>query len=88
MCRRDRANAGSRSPYTTARRENVDVSGQTAYLKGTPPEFTPRFASTSSVSTLGSAHLNTAGEFVALGDQGYTSPTQKYADRTVTGGSW
>ena len=82
------ANAGSPSPFTTARRDNIDVSGQTAYLKGNPTEFTPRFSSSSSVSTLGSAHLNTTGEFVALGDQGYTSPTKKYADRTVTGGSW
>ena len=82
------SNAGSPSPFTTARRDNIDVSGQTAYLKGNPTEFTPRFSSTSSVSTLGSAHLNTTGEFVALGDQGYTSPTKKYADRTVTGGSW
>ncbi|MCH1461711.1 MAG: hypothetical protein L7U25_05070 [Candidatus Poseidonia sp.] len=81
-------NAGSPSPFTTARRDNIDVSGQTAYLKGNPTEFTPRFSSSSSVSTLGSAHLNTTGEFVALGDQGYTSPTKKYADRTVTGGSW
>jgi len=72
------SNAGSPSPFTTARRDNIDVSGQTAYLKGNPTEFTPRFSSTSSVSTLGSAHLNTTGEFVALGDQGYTSPTKKW----------
>jgi hypothetical protein len=72
------------SPFTTAYRENLDVSSQTVYLKGNPTEVMPGFASTSSVSSLGNAHMNTTGEFVALSDQGYVSPTKKYADLTVS----
>ena len=48
-------------------------------LKGNPTELTPRFSSSNSVATLGNAHLNTTGQFVALSDQGYTSPTKKFA---------
>ena len=72
------------SPFTTAYRDNLDVSSQTVYLKGNPTEVMPGFASTSSVSSLGNAHLNTTGEFVALSDQGYVSPTKKYADIAVS----
>jgi hypothetical protein len=43
----------------------------------------PRFSSSSSVATLGSAHLNTTGEFVALSDQGYTSPTKQFSDLRI-----
>ena len=53
---------------------------ETVTLKGNPQELTPRFSSSSSVATLGSAHLNTTGQFVALSDQGYTSPTKQFAD--------
>ena len=77
------SNAGSLSPFTTARRDNVEVSSQTMSLKGNPTELTPRFSSSGSVATLGNAHLNTTGEFVALSDQGYTSPTKKFADLTA-----
>ncbi|MEC8415795.1 MAG: hypothetical protein VXZ04_04005, partial [Candidatus Thermoplasmatota archaeon] len=77
------SNAGSPSPFTTARRDNFEVNSQTVSLKGNPTELTPRFSSTSSVATLGSAHLNTTGQFVALSDQGYTSPTKKFADLTA-----
>ena len=71
------------SPFTTARRDNLEVSSQTVSLKGNPTELTPRFSSTNSVATLGNAHLNTTGQFVALSDQGYTSPTKKFADTTA-----
>ncbi|MEE2974472.1 MAG: hypothetical protein VX831_04430, partial [Candidatus Thermoplasmatota archaeon] len=77
------SNAGSPSPFTTARRDNVEVSSQTMSLKGNPTELTPRFSSSGSIATLGNAHLNTTGEFVALSDQGYTSPTKKFADLTA-----
>ncbi|MGB0312623.1 MAG: hypothetical protein ACPGDD_01890, partial [Poseidonia sp.] len=77
------SNAGMPSPFTTARRDNVEVSSQTMSLKGNPTELTPRFSSSNSVATLGNAHLNTTGEFVALSDQGYTSPTKKFADLTA-----
>ena len=77
------SNAGSPSPFTTARRDNVEVSSQTMSLKGNPTELTPRFSSSNSVATLGNAHLNTTGQFVALSDQGYTSPTKKFADLTA-----
>ena len=74
------SNAGSPSPFTTARRDNFEVNSQTVSLKGNPTEFNPRFSSTTSVASLGSAHLNTTGEFVALSDQGYTSPTKQFPD--------
>ena len=74
------SNAGSPSPFTTARRDNFEVDSQTVSLKGNPTEFNPRFSSTTSVASLGSAHLNTTGEFVALSDQGYTSPTKQFPD--------
>ena len=76
-------NAGKPSPFTTARRDNFEVDSQTVSLKGNPTEYTPRFSSSGSVASLGSAHLNTTGEFVALSDQGYTSPTKKFADLTA-----
>jgi len=77
------SNAGHPSPFTTSRRDNVDVSSETMYLKGNPTELMPRFSSSSSVSSLGNAHMNTTGEFVALSDQGYVSPTKKYTDLSV-----
>ena len=62
---------------------------ETVTLKGNPTELTPRFSSSSSVATLGSAHLNTTGQFVALSDQGYTSPTKQFADiRASTSTPW
>ena len=72
------------SPFQTTYRDRLDVSSQTMYLKGNPTEVMPGFASSSSVSTLGNAHLNTTGEFVALSDQGYVSPTKKYTDLSVS----
>ena len=72
------------SPFQTTYRDNLDVSSQTMYLKGNPTEVMPGFASTGSVSSLGNAHLNTTGEFVALSDQGYVSPTKKYTDLSVS----
>ena len=77
------SNAGQPSPFTTSRRDNIDVSSETMYLKGNPTELTPRFSSSSSVASLGNAHLNTTGEFVALSDQGYVSPTKQYSDISV-----
>ena len=77
------SNAGHPSPFTTSRRDNIDVSSETMYLKGNPTELTPRFSSSSSVASLGNAHLNTTGEFVALSDQGYVSPTKQYSDISV-----
>ncbi len=73
----------SPSPFTYARRDNFEVDSQTVSLKGNPTEYTPRFSSTGAVATLGNAHLNTTGEFVALSDQGYTSPTKKFTDLTA-----
>ena len=72
------------SPFSYARRDNFEVDSQTVSLKGNPTEYTPRFSSSSSVATLGNAHLNTTGQFVALSDQGYTSPTKKFADQSYT----
>ena len=49
----------------------------------------PRFSSSSSVATLGNAHLNTTGEFVALSDQGYVSPTKQFTDiRAASNTPW
>ena len=77
------------SPFTYARRDNFEVDTETVTLKGNPTELTPRFSSSSSVATLGSAHLNTTGQFVALSDQGYTSPTKQFADiRASTSTPW
>ena len=83
------SNAGSPSPFTTARRDNLEVSSQTVSLQGNPTELMPRFSSSSSVATLGSAHLNTTGEFVALSDQGYLSPTKQFSDiRVASNAPW
>ena len=78
----------SPSPFTTAYRDNLEVSSQTMYLKGNPTLADAGFASTNAVASLGSATQNTTGEFVALSDQGYTSPTKRFADLSMTGGSW
>ena len=78
------SSTSSPSPFTYARRDNFEVGSQTVSLKGNPTELTPRFSSSTSVATLGSAHLNTTGQFVALSDQGYTSPTKRYSDLTVS----
>ena len=77
------SSTSSPSPFTYARRDNFEVDSQTVSLKGNPTEFTPRFSSSASVASLGSAHLNTTGQFVALSDQGYTSPTKRYSDIAV-----
>ena len=83
------SNAGSPSPFTTARRDNLEVSSQTVSLQGNPTELMPRFSSSSSVATLGNAHLNTTGEFVALSDQGYVSPTKQFTDiRAASNTPW
>ncbi len=83
------SNAGSPSPFTTARRDNFEVSSQSVSLQGNPTELMPRFSSSSSIATLGSAHLNTTGEFVALSDQGYISPTKQFSDiRAASNTPW
>ena len=72
------------SPFTYGYRNNLDVTSQTASLKGNPTEALADFSSSSALATLGSAHLNTTGQFVGLGDQGYVSPTKKYTDLSVS----
>ena len=75
------------SPYTNLYRDNLEASSQTLALKGNPTNTMPRFSNTNQVSQLGSAHMNTSGEFVALGDQGYTSPTKRFSDISVSSSS-
>ena len=43
------SNAGSPSPFTTARRDNLEVSSQTVSLQGNPTELMPRFSSKRSI---------------------------------------
>ncbi|MBQ71262.1 MAG: hypothetical protein CMA65_07250 [Euryarchaeota archaeon] len=76
------------SPFQTVYRDNLEATGQSLYLKGNPTQYSPQFSSSSQVSQIGSATMNTTGEFVALSDQGYVSPTKQYSDITVSGGSW
>ena len=72
------------SPFTYARRDNVEVDSRNHVAQRQPNgTHASRFFFSSSVATLGNAHLNTTGQFVALSDQGYTSPTKQFADLTA-----
>ena len=72
------------SPYTYTYRQNLEVDNQVISLAGTPTTTYAGFDQTSDVSNLNSATINTSGEFIALGDQGYISPTKKVSQTLIS----
>ncbi len=72
------------SPFTYGGRNNVDVNSKVMALKGVPSVNHADFTRTATVQSLGGAHQNTTGGFIALSDQGYNSPGLKYSDLTVS----
>ena len=77
------------SPFTSGSRSNIDVNSETMTLKGVPSTNHADFTSTATVQSLGGAHQNTTGGFIALSDQGYNSPGLKHPDLAVSSSaSW
>jgi len=76
------------TPFLYLTRNNLEAQGTSLQLKGNPSLYGATFDNANQVSVLNTATINTTGEFVSLGDQGYVSPTKDYAQLTLgTGGS-
>ncbi len=80
--------SGLPSPYTSGYRQNVEVSGTDVSLRPQPTTTSGSLASSSAISSTGNGVHNTTGGFVALGDQGYTSPLASLASMSTSSTGW
>ena len=76
-------------PFTSGYRYYLNTQNQGMELQGNPTNAVNLLARSSDVSSIGNAEHNVTGQFVALSDQGYSSPTKKYSDISVSSSaSW
>ncbi|MEC8141910.1 MAG: hypothetical protein VX071_00290, partial [Candidatus Thermoplasmatota archaeon] len=70
-------------------RTNMETANDEISLRGNPTNNVVNFRRSTDLSTANSATINTSGQFVALGDQGYTSVTKQFTDLSVSSSaSW
>ena len=70
-------------------RTNLETANGEISLKGNPTNNVVNFRSTNDLSNKNSATINSTGQFVALGDQGYNSVTKQFPDLSVSSSaSW
>ena len=70
-------------------RTNLETANDEISLRGNPTNNMVTFRNTNDLSTTNSATINTTGQFVALGDQGYNSVTKQFTDLSVSSSaSW
>ncbi|MGB1633098.1 MAG: hypothetical protein ACPHEN_06890, partial [Candidatus Poseidoniaceae archaeon] len=70
-------------------RTNLETANDEISLRGNPTNNMVTFRNTNDLSTTNSATINTTGQFVALGDQGYNSVTKQFSDLSVSSSaSW
>ena len=70
-------------------RSNLETANDEIALKGNPTNNVVNFRSTNDLSNKNSATINSTGQFVALGDQGYNSVTKQFPDLSVSSSaSW
>ena len=70
-------------------RTNLETANNEISLRGNPTNNVANFRSSSDLSATNSATINATGQFVALGDQGYTSVTKQFNDLSVSSSaSW
>lgn len=77
------------SPFSSGYRYYLNTQNQGMELQGNPTNAVNSLSRSSDVSFTGNAEHNVTGQFVALSDQGYSSPTKKYSDISVSSSaSW
>lgn len=69
-------------PYGT--RTNLETANDEIGLKGNPTNNAISFKNSNDLSSTSSAILNSTGQFVALGDQGYNSISKQFTDLSVS----
>ena len=70
-------------------RTNLETANDEISLRGNPTNNVVNFRRSTDLTTANSATINTTGQFVALGDQGYTSVTKQFTDLSVSSSaSW
>ncbi len=70
-------------------RTNLETANDEISLRGNPTNNVASFRNTNELSAANSATINATGQFVALGDQGYTSVTKQFTDLSVSSSaSW
>ena len=65
-------------------RSNLETGNNEIGLKPNPTNEAVNFRSSNDLSNTNSATLNSTGQFVALGDQGYNSVTKQFTDLSVS----
>ena len=70
-------------------RTNLETANDEISLRGNPTNNVANFRNSNELSAANSATINATGQFVALGDQGYTSVTKQFNDLSVSSSaSW
>ena len=70
-------------------RTNLETANDEISLRGNPTNNVANFRNSNDLSAANSATINATGQFVALGDQGYTSVTKQFNDLSVSSSaSW
>ena len=70
-------------------RTNLETANDKISLRGNPTNSVANFRNGNELSAANSATINATGQFVALGDQGYTSVTKQFNDLSVSSSaSW
>ena len=65
-------------------RTNLETANDEIALRGNPTNNAVNFRSSNDLSNANSATINSTGQFVALGDQGYNSVTKQFSDLSVS----
>ena len=68
-------------------RTNLETANDEIGLRGNPTNSVVDFRRSTDLSNANSAIVNTTGQFVALGDQGYNSVTKQFTDLSVSSSS-
>ncbi len=76
--------SGGPNGFPYGARTNLETANDEIALRGNPTSNAVTFRSSNDLSSANSATLNSTGQFVALGDQGYNSISKQFTDLSVS----
>lgn len=76
--------SGGPNGFPYGARTNLETANDEIALRGNPTSNAVTFRSSNDLSNTGSSTLNSTGQFVALGDQGYNSISKQFTDLSVS----
>ena len=76
--------SGGPNGFPYGARTNLETADNEISLRGNPTNNAVTFRGSNDLSSTSSATLNSTGQFVALGDQGYNSISKQFTDLSVS----